>query len=454
MAANYYQHYPIHPHQRYHATTSSNSAYTRNNSMSWQSNNKSYSSAAPRLKNVRMVEPNTILSDYRHGASFQPQNQMGFAPIYQTQKHDGKAILERTQKRIQEAHRKRGNLVEGRMRPIAKEPKKLHVSRPKIQNNVKKPIIQPEIKPIINANPVQKSVSNQSKPSPYSTSSANPASHPPSNTASKQTSKINLELPITSAKIAVKSAEPPSIRKNDLIPQPNANNDWSTNYNDDFRNWPNFRRDIKKKQPLEGFVTAGQTATHHLNAEKRKYMERLNREEKQKSARILAEKKQKQQESIEKRRLDTQKVLENLSKENQENNASKDNDKENSGKSATRQPFSTANSKFQSETTNTSTFKRWPKSAFQTVASRSAEKPIWAAPNGSQHFPVKQPRQKVLKDSTKHNMNITLTIDGKSMGSKSVPKVGTDLKKQQNRNSNKSKFQSEYQSKFKKPGYV
>jgi len=451
MATNYYQHYPIHPHQRYHGNTASNSAYTRNNSMSWQSNNKSYSSAAPRLKNVRMVEPTTMLSDYRHGGSLQPQNQMSFAPIHQTQKYDGKAILERTQKRIQEAHRKRGNLVEGRMRPIAKEPKKLHVSRPKIQNSVQKPIIQPDIQPIINAKPVQKSVSNQSTSSACKPSScSNPASKP----ASKQTSKINLELPITSTKIAIKSAEPPSVRNNDLKPQPNANNDWSTNYNDDFRNWQSFKRDIKKKQPLEEFVTAGQTATHHLNAEKRKYMERMNREEKAKKAKALAEKKQKQQESIEKRRLDTQKVLDNLSKENQENNASKQNDKENNGKSATRQPFSTTNSKFQSETTSTSTFKRWPKSAFQTVASRSAEKPIWAAPNGSQHFPVKQPRQKILKDSTKHNMNITLTIDGKSMGSRSVPKVGTDFKKQQNRNSNKSKFMSEYQSKFKKPGYV
>jgi len=412
--------------------------------MSWNSNNRSYNSSSSataaaggtRLKNVRMVEPTTILSDYRQGSVVQPKS---FAPIYQTQKnmYDGKAMLERTQKRIQEAQRKRGNLVEGRMRQIAKEPKKASttVTRPKIQNLQKQPIIQPEIiKPA--------AVNNNS------------------NTSSKSTSKINLELPISNTKIGIKAAQPPSVRKNDLKPQPNANNDWSTNYNDDFRNWQGFRAEIKKK-PLEEFVTVGSTATHHLNAEKRKYMERINREEKAKSLQRLADKKQEQQNSIEKRRLDTQKVLDELNdKENNNNNNNNTENNENKPK-VSKTPFSTAtNSKsFQSETTNTSTFKRWPKSAFQTVASRSAEKPIWAAHNGSQHFPVKAPRHKVLKDSTKHNMNITLTIDGKSMGSRSVPKVGTDFKKQHKNNNNsngrnKSKFQSEYQSKFKKPGYV
>jgi len=380
-----------------------------------------------------MVEPTTILSDYRQ-SGIQPKS---FAPIYQTQKniYDGKAMLERTQKRIQEAQRKRGNLVEGRMRQIAKEPKKAH----KISIS-QKPIIQPEIKPAAVA----------------AASKSNNSIH--SNTSTKkQTSKIILELPISNTKIGIKAAQPPSVRKNDLKPQPNANNDWSTNYNDDFRNWQGFRAEIKKK-PLEEFVTVGSTATHHLNAEKRKYMERINREEKAKSLQRLAEKKQDQQNSIEKRRLDTQKVLDELNNDKENNNNDTENNENNKNPKVSKTPFSTANSKsFQSETTNTSTFKRWPKSAFQTVASRSAEKPIWAAHNGSQHFPVKAPRHKVLKDSTKHNMNITLTIDGKSMGSRSVPKVGTDFKKQQKNNSNgrnKSKFQSEYQSKFKKPGYV
>jgi len=431
MASNYYQQYPIHPHQRYHGhnqTTTSNSAYTRNSSMSWQSNNKPQAPREINRKNVRMVEPNTMLSDYRQGGHFQVQNQMNFAPIYQTQKYDGKAILERTQKRIQEAHRKRGNLVEGKMRPVAKEPMK--VVRPKIQNATK--IYNNPQKPIIT--PTKMEISR-----PVSTKS----------------SKINLELPITSTKIAVKSAEPPSVRKTETKPQPNANNDWSTNYNDDFRNWQHFKNETKKPGALEEFVTVGQTATHHLNAEKRKYMERVNREEKAKRGRAFAEKKQQQQDNIEKRRLDTQKVLDNLS-----NDSEKDGEKENNAKSsATTIPFSTANTKFPSETTTSSTFKRWPKSAFQTVASRSAEKPIWAAPAGSQHFPVKQPRQKVLKDSTKHNMNITLTIDGKSMGSRSTP----NFKKQQQQNvanpqngnrNNKSKFQSEYSSKFKTPGFI
>jgi len=431
MASNYYQQYPIHPHQRYHTqSTASNSAYTRNSSMSWQSNNKQqHSSAAPRLKNVRMVEPNTLLSDYRQGAHFQVQNQMNFAPIYQTQKYDGKAILERTQKRIQEAHRKRGNLVEGKMRPVAKEPMK--VVRPKIQNTAK-------------TSNASKIYNNPQKPIITPT-----ISRP----ASTKSSKISLELPITSTKIAVKSAEPPSIRKNETKPQPNANNDWSTNYNDDFRNWQQFKTETKKPGALEEFVTVGQTATHHLNAEKRKYMERVNRDEKLKRGKAFAEKKQQQQETIDKRRLDNQKVLDNLS------NVEKDGEKENNVKSsATTIPFSTTITKFPSETTNTSTFKRWPKSAFQTVASRSAEKPIWAAPSGSQHFPVKQPRQKVLKDSTKHNMNITLTIDGKSMGSRSTPnfkKSQQNVANTQNCNrNNKSKFQSEYSSKFKTPGFI
>merc|ERR1712061_205726 len=201
-----------------------------------------------------------------------------------------------------------------------------------------------------------------------------------------------------------------------------------------------------KKKPLEEFVTVGSTATHHLNAEKRKYMERINREEKAKSLQRLAEKKQDQQNGIEKRRLDTQKVLDDLKNNNNDkennNDNTENNDKNNNNKPKplSKTPFSTAScsKSFQSETTNTSTFKRWPKSAFQTVASRSAEKPIWAAHNGSQHFPVEAPRHKVLKDSTKHNMNITLTIDGKSMGSKSVPKFGTDFKKQQKGTSNSS----------------
>lgn len=442
MASNYYQQYPIHPHQRYHTqSTASNSAYTRNSSTSWQSNNKNpHSSSAPRLKNVRMVEPNTFLSDYRQGGHFQVQNQMNFAPIYQTQKYDGKAILERTQKRIQEAHRKRGNLVEGKMRPVAKEPMK--IVRPKIQNIAK------------NISDTTKIYNNASSQKPIITPTI---SRPVSSKISQNSSKISLELPITSTKIAVKSAEPPSIRKNETKPQPNANNDWSTNYNDDFRNWQQFKNETKKPPgALEEFVTVGQTATHHLNAEKRKYMERVNREAKAKRAAAFAEKKQQQQDNIEKRRLDTQKVLDNLS-----NDSEKDGEKENKVKtsSATTIPFSTANTKFPSETTNTSTFKRWPKSAFQTVASRSAEKPIWAAPAGSQHFPVQQPRQKVLKDSTKHNMNITLTIDGKSMGSRSTPNFKKNQQQNvantQNSNSgrnNKSKFQSEYSSKFKTPG--
>merc|ERR1712173_339948 len=176
------------------------------------------------------------------------------------------------------------------------------MGRPKVQNNVQKSIIQPEIKPVIKS----------SNTSNISTSTKAPPS--------SSTSKINLELPISNTKIGIKAAQPPSVRKNDLKPQPNANNDWSTNYNDDFRNWQGFRAEIKKK-PLEEFVTVGSTATHHLNAEKRKYMERINREEKAKSLQRLAEKKQDQQNGIEKRRLDTQKVLDDLKNNN--------NDKEN-----------------------------------------------------------------------------------------------------------------------------
>lgn len=260
-----------------------------------------------------MVEPNTFLSDYRQGGHFQVQNQMNFAPIYQTQKYDGKAILERTQKRIQEAHRKRGNLVEGKMRPVAKEPMK--IVRPKIQNIAK------------NISDTTKIYNNASSQKPIITPTI---SRPVSSKISQNSSKISLELPITSTKIAVKSAEPPSIRKNETKPQPNANNDWSTNYNDDFRNWQQFKNETKKPPgALEEFVTVGQTATHHLNAEKRKYMERVNREAKAKRAAAFAEKKQQQQDNIEKRRLDTQKVLDNLS-----NDSEKDGEKENKVKTS------------------------------------------------------------------------------------------------------------------------
>lgn len=80
------------------------------------------------------------------------------------------------------------------------------------------------------------------------------------------------------------------------------------------------------------------------------------------------------------------------------------------------------------------------------MRSRQNERPVWANPNNSGHF-VKHQRKKVLKDSTKDNMNITLSINGKSMTNTTSSSQGTQAAAAAHK---KSVFQTEYQRTYKK----
>jgi len=415
---NFYQNFPIHPHNRFHGG-SVPSAYSRNSASSWSSANTTTNSGiAPQprqLKNVRRIEPGQILSDYRQGyPSGQKRKDHLSAPIYATKPkispYDGKAAYEAIKNRIQETQRKRGNLIEGQQRPIAKVPS---VRKPKM------PDLSRPKKPMSSASSSAKGV----KVSQISASSKAPPPEP----------KPSVALKPANFKIAIDAAAPPNIRSKQTKPAPNGNNDWSTNYNDDFKNWPVFNKQLtktkageiaKQEQPALTPSTTILSQTSNANNEKRKLMERLRREK-------------------EKELANTERALEvNKKGASPRNSSPRSGENKENGKlekpkhSISRYQKVQDPRKFSSETTNSSTYQRWPKSAFQTVGSRNSEKPVWANPANSTHFP----RKKVLKDSTKHNMNITLCVDGKSMGSKSIPKTTNTNPSQRKR----SVFQTEY----------
>lgn len=424
---NFYKNFPIHPHNRFHGTQASN-AYARNNSQSWSSANTTVNSGAPRqLKNVRRIEPNQILRDYRQGyPSGQQRCSNLSAPIYatkpKTSPYDGKAAYEAIKARIQETQRKRGNLIEGRQQPIAQKPK------------VFKPPNIPTINNIDFSRPKSGAPTNEApkiQPQAVKPKQAKTITPEP---------KPSVALKPANFKIAIDAAAPPHIRAQVKKPAPNGNNDWSTNYNDDFRNWPAFNKQLKNKpeRTKESAVPVTKTVsttvmsqTSNPKSEKRKLMESLRREQ-------------------EKDLAATEKALNankngasprhNISAENKENAPSKKMEKPKP--SASRYQKVQDPTKFTSETTNSSTYQRWPKSAFQTVHSRNQEKPVWANPGNSTHFP----RKKVLKDSTKHNMNITLCVDGKSMGSQSKPKTTHTNPSQRGK---RSAFQTEYMRTYK-----
>jgi len=426
---NFYNNFPLHPHNRFHGT-SVTSAYTRNNSQSWSSANTTANSGASRqLKNVRRIEPSQLLHDYRHGRpQGQPHCDNLSAPIYATKPknspYDGKAAYDAIKARIQETQRKRGNLIEGTQRPISQKPKVW--KQPKI----------PRINNIDFAQPTAGKVSRASsatgvKPQKCASKLQAPPAEP----------KPSVALKPTNFKIAIDAAAPPTIRSAQTKPAPNANNDWSTNYNDDFKNWPAFTKGLKNKPGVDGkdagvplklapsITTLSQTS--NANKEKRKLMERLRREQEKQEL------------------LNTEKALEMNKKSPR--SKTPPNEKENNENAPTSRrlekpkPSASRYQKvkdpriFSSETTNSSTYQRWPKSAFQTVQSRDKDRPVWA--NQSTHFP----RKKVLKDSTKHNMNITLCVDGKNMGSQSKLKTTEPTPSQKKR----SVFQTEYMRTYK-----
>merc|ERR1712036_126444 len=180
------------------------------------------------LKNVRRIEPGQILSDYRQGyPSGQKRKDHLSAPIYATKPkispYDGKAAYEAIKNRIQETQRKRGNLIEGQQRPIAKVPS---VRKPKM------PDLSRPKKPMSSASSSAKGV----KVSQISASSKAPPPEP----------KPSVALKPANFKIAIDAAAPPNIRSKQTKPAPNGNNDWSTNYNDDFKNWPVFNKQLTK----------------------------------------------------------------------------------------------------------------------------------------------------------------------------------------------------------------
>jgi len=422
---NYYGNFPIHPHNRFHGSTVS-SAYSRNSAQSWSSAKTTANIGGSRqLKNVRRVEPNQLLNDYRNGfPTGQPRCDNLSAPIYPTKPkispYDGKAAYEAIKSRIQETQRKRGNIIDGAQRPLSQKPKIW--KQPKI----------PKIDNIDFSKPVQSSRTGSApavKAQPHKTQT--PKAEP----------KPSVALKPTNFKIAIDAAAPPNIRSAQSKPMPNANNDWSTNYGDDFKNWPAFTKNLKNKQPLENQEVTRLTAapsittlsqTSNANTEKRKLMERLRREqEKQELAKTeIALKMNKQSASPPSKKLETE-DKENTSKRLEKPNPSK----------SRYQKVSDPRT-FSSETTNSSTYQRWPKSAFQTVKSRDKEKPVWANHGASTHFPSK----KVLKDSTKHNMNITLCVDGKNMGSQSKLKTTEPTPAQKKK---RSVFQTEYMRTYK-----
>jgi len=382
---NYYQNHAIHPSNRFY--TSSSSAYVKQNGP--KSN----------LKNVRRVEPTQILQDYRSGNpyGYRP-NINAAAPIYATKpknaSYDGKTAYEAIKARIQETQRKRGNLIEGKRPAFSKKPRDYPApTRPKPKINLELPVQTAKIvAPVVAA-----AVEKKSQPA--------------------KTASIDL---------AVKSAAPPTVRAKQTKPQPNANNDWSTNYNSDFVNWTAFRNDLKNPKPTQPTVSSldirpSMSQTNQNKNERRKLLERMKKE------RVVEQPKQPQPQQPQPKSSSAEN-----NKENQENKQSTNNSSE---------------PKFSSETTNSSTFKRWPTSAFQTMRSRQNERPVWANPNNSGHF-VKHKRKKVLKDSTKDNMNITLSISGKSMtNTTSLSSQGTQAAAAAHK---KSVFQTEYQRTYKK----
>lgn len=335
--------------------------------------------------NIRRVEPKyeKLSSDYKSSFYNQPN---ALAPIYftQTKPIDGQEALNRIRKRVQESQRKRGYLIGGKPVDI--------ISKPKVSFDHK---AKPNITKILESSS-EKTISK-----PVQTSLNRSKVHP------------------SGLVLAAKIAAPPSKRRNHQagVCQHNVDNKWATNYNQDYVNWPSKNMELKNKplvntaQVLEQVVEdkenvkIDENVIHHPQTQKmlnRKLMEDYKREENTKA------------------HYDGNKSDNFNPLQHQINQANKSKDLTDNY-----------------TTSSASAYKRWSKSAFQTVTSRMNDRPYWANPNVGGHFTRKFPES--IKVDKNDNLAVTISM-----------KRNEASRKEANFDSNRrhNAFKTEYQRSF------
>lgn len=328
----------------------------------------SYGGFAPNgyrsLKSTRRVEGNAILNDYRN------RNQTNRTPFTSIQPQpnniNGKQLLENTRKRVQDNLRKRGYNIGGQKVPFVKKPK-AYASNEQKENQQHVYNISEQL---------QKIQKSQTKPDPV----------------------INIKELIKPPILAAKEANTSKASKN--------HSSWSTNYSSDFKNWQALRKQLNEKPPTQ---IVPPKADPKIPIEERvpcMPVDVIGPAKKLDKRRVMEEKKKEQAKNVEHAPSET--VMPPVDSKNKQEKLI--------GSRFKRNEYTT---------TNQSTFQMWPKSAFQTVASRKFERPIWSRSTEPtschfvkpKHDEPRLPAHKVLPKTAPYN--VSLSINGRnSFGTK------------------------------------
>lgn len=346
------------PHTRYGSTDSGPPGMTQT----------SYQAMKPHInnRNIRRVEPESILRDYRNGYQNCYQNNTPSAVFpTATRATEGEEALKRVKERVQESLRKRGCLVGGQ----------------KVKMCVKPTIPDPHVLKINEKPSIDKIL---------------PGGEGSTGLARKQVEPQGLRL-------ASSAAKPPSMRAT------------------------NVPMEMDKKEYVYKDLTVEEDKENDVNANN---LSRYGHGDTDK--------------------LNTRGLMEAFKRETQNNKRvyEKCTDKSSAGNPLQHQmkkgvPSNQLESHYQ--TTNNSTYKRWQRSAFQTVTSRNEERPCWADPSVGGHFVRSLSHDKTIKNTG--NLGITLSVTGNNVYQ------GTNRNKRQGNilgqgGSKKGAFKTEYQRTF------
>lgn len=375
----------------------------------------SYMSMKPHLnnRNIRRIEPESILKDYRNGLQNYYQNNTPAAVFPTTTRPcDGEEALKRVQERVQESLRKRGCLVGGSkvkmcVKPTVQPAQPIHPAQssddPNNQTNINTLNILKPAEPRPNIEHILPG-SDPDSAAKIDSSSELAGRH--SGIARRQVDPQGLRL-------ASSAAKPPSLRSNACA------------------QGSGLKQDTSEVQFVYKDLTVEEDKENNVNANN---LSRYGHGETDK--------------------MNKRGLIEQFKRQPRNNKRVYDNPTEKTSacnplQHAMRKgvPLTQKNSHYQ--TTNSSTYKRWQTSAFQTAASRTEDRPCWADPNVGGHFVRANTNHHLSKDkkiANTGNLGITLSVSGNNVYQGNRNKRNTNLLGQGG--ARKNAFRTEYQRTF------
>lgn len=388
--------------------------------------NQSYGTMKQHLnnRNIRRIEPDIILKDYRTSSNSRYGNfgnsvyssapkftsKTSSAPIYSTQTNpcEGEEALKRVQARVQESLRKRGCIVAGN---------KVKMVKNQLFTNSEKPVIDKILQNAGNGTGLKrKQVDSVNQGLLLAAKAALPPSkRKENNKKEKITKKIEpVEKIEISQKISCRGDE--NLPKNEASPG----------------------KIIKKSPTVLKREESSEYVYKNLTSEEDKENE-VNQNNLSVFGHTTLSK------------MNARCIKEDIKKEQNNKRVYKYGDGAKSSQGNPLQADMEKHNKLSKEvqektgcytTTNGSTYKRWQRSAFQTVTSRLEERPYWANPNVGGHFVRSLNKNKKIENAS----NITLSVTGNNLYKGNKNKRNSNILG--NSNTKKNTFKSEYMRTF------